>query len=62
MKADVELAKLRERLEGCKKMVREIAHEEGIPFDKDLFLQACKFAETLFVRSEISYQFGRTNK
>lgn len=52
---ELELTKLRERLEGCLKIIKDNAKIEGVTFDKELFLQACKLAESLYIRSEIAY-------
>lgn len=55
MGCELELTKLKERVEGCLKIVKENAKAEGVAFDKELFLQACKLAESLYIRSEIAY-------
>ena len=55
MEEKLEYTKLRERLVKAVEIVKEIADKEKIAFDKDLFLEACKLGETLFVRSEIQY-------
>jgi len=55
----LEVTKMRERLQWGIQLVKEVAKENEIPFDKDLFLEGCKLGETMFVRSEISYSSKR---
>jgi len=47
--------KMDERIGWAIEMVKKFAEKEKIVFDKDLFLEACEVAKTLFVRSEIAY-------
>ncbi|CAK0756535.1 hypothetical protein CCP1ISM_60003 [Azospirillaceae bacterium] len=58
-KTDIEKAKLDERIALGIELVKKYAIQEKIPFDKDLFLEACKLGETMFVRSEIAYSGKR---
>ena len=51
----LEVTKLRERIGYGLDIVKAKAKEEGIAFDKDLFLEGCKLGETMFVRSEIAF-------
>lgn len=55
MAVDLELVKLRERVEGAIKIVEDEAKKKGIAFDKELFLEGCKLGESMFIRSEIAY-------
>jgi hypothetical protein len=55
----LEYTKLRERIQKAIEIVKECSKREGLDFDKDLFLEACKLGETLFVRSEIQYAGGK---
>lgn len=55
MEEKLEVTKLRERIEWAVQLIKEQAKNQNLPFDKDLFLQACKLGETMFVRSEIQY-------
>ena len=56
MDEKLEYTKLRERIAKGVEIVKEACKKENIDFDKDLFLEACKLGETLFVRSEIAYK------
>ena len=51
--------KMQERLRYAIDMVKKEAKEEGMEFDKELFLASVEIAKTLLVRSEIAYSSKR---
>lgn len=56
---EVEGNKMTERIEFGIELMKKLAKENNVDFDKDLLIQGTEIGKTMFVRSEIAYSSNR---